>query len=180
MAKIQTFQDLFKRYRRPGDLFFAVIFFALSVFLLVNIPGQTTWVEKTDLTSQPAFWSILSISLMVIFSGLHMLGALVSLRIPGRLQEVVYWLKSTEYAIWFIAYVLILPVLGYLPTTVVISIVLTLRLGYRGWRWIGIATVFSVIVVVLFKGLLGVHVPGGAIYRMISSDSLRSFMLTYF
>ena len=30
MRRLQTFQDLFKRYRRPGDMVFALAFFAFS------------------------------------------------------------------------------------------------------------------------------------------------------
>lgn len=175
----QTLQDLFKRYRRPGDLLFAVVFFLFSLFLLVNLPWQTTWVTRTGLVAQPAFWPATSIGVMVLFSGLHLLGALVSVRIPGRLAEVLYWVKSAEYALWFIGYVLILPFIGYLPTTLILCVVLTLRLGYRGWRWVGAAVLFGGAVVFVFKGLLGVHIPGAALYRLIENDSLRSFALTY-
>ena len=34
MIKAKTLQDLFKRYRRPGDLVFALAFMAFSLFLL--------------------------------------------------------------------------------------------------------------------------------------------------
>ncbi|RYH02631.1 tripartite tricarboxylate transporter TctB family protein [Salipiger sp. IMCC34102] len=175
----QTLQDLFKRYRRPGDLLFAMLFFAFSLFLLASLPFQTTWVARTGLVAQPAFWPTVSIAVMVLFGGLHLLGGLLSARIPGRLAEVMYWVKSAEYALWFLAYVLILPVVGYLPTTVALSVILTLRLGYRGPRWIVIAAVFGAAVVLVFKGLLGVRIPGGTLYRLIENDALRSFALSY-
>ena len=165
----QTLQDLFKRYRRPGDLLFAAVFFAFSLFLLVNLPFQTTWVARTGLVSQPAFWPAVSIGVMVLFSGLHLLGAILSPRIPGRLAEVVYWVKSAEYAGWFLAYVLILPLLGYLPTTVALCVILTLRLGYRSPRWIVVPVLFGAAVVLVFRGLMGVRIPGGAVYRSYRS-----------
>ena len=84
---------------------FALTFFLFSLFLLVNIPDQVVWVKRTKLFAQPAFWPTIAIGLMVIFSLFHLVGSLVSERIPGRLQEVLYWLRSIEFALWFMAYV---------------------------------------------------------------------------
>ena len=75
--------------------------------------------------------------------------------------------------------VLIVPYMGYLPTTIVLVIALAYRLGYRGVRYLGSAALFGVLVVVVFKSLLQVKVPGGAIYEFLP-NVLRSFFLTYF
>ena len=33
MSRARTLQDLFKRYRRPGDLVFAILFLVFSIWL---------------------------------------------------------------------------------------------------------------------------------------------------
>ncbi len=180
MRRLQTFQDLFKRYRRPGDMVFALAFFAFALFLLLNLPFQTTWVEKrTALFAQPAFWPAISLGLMTLFAALHLAGAVVSQRIPGRLAEALYWARSLEYAGWFMAYVLLVPWIGYLLATIAFCCVLAFRLGYRSARWMGVAAVFAIATVVIFKGLLQVKIPAGEIYGLLPPGAFRSFMMTY-
>ncbi|MCV2869272.1 tripartite tricarboxylate transporter TctB family protein [Defluviimonas sp. WL0002] len=179
MSRIKTLQDLFRRYRRPGDFVIAFLSFAFALFLAACLPFQITWVEGTALFAQPAFWPSVAIALMLVFSTLHMIGALVSERIPGRLAEVVQWIKAIEYGLWFMAYVFLVPVLGYLPATILFTVSLTFRLGYRGWKWSVMAALFAVVVVVLFKTFLHVKIPAGAAYDLLPAGSIRSFLLTY-
>lgn len=179
MSRLRTYQDLFKRYRRPGDFFIALLSFLFALFLLVNLPYQTQWVARTKLFAQPAFWPVVAILSMVLFSGMHLVGAVVSERIPGRFQEVLHWIKSIEYALWFMAYVALVPVLGYLPATLLFTITLSYRLGYRGWRWMLVAALFGFVVVILFRGMLQVKIPSGALYELLPAGGLRSFMMIY-
>lgn len=179
MTRLKTLQELFKRYRRPGDLVFAVLFLVFSIFLLLNLEGQTSWVKRTKLFAQPAFWPTVSLVTMTGFAALHCIGSLASPRIPGRWQETIFWLRSFEYAAWFILYSLLAPWLGYLPSTILFTTMLALRLGYRGWRPIGTAVGLAFVIVIIFKSLLQVKVPGGKIYELLP-DFIRPFMLTYF
>ncbi|MBV7396772.1 tripartite tricarboxylate transporter TctB family protein [Mameliella sediminis] len=179
MGRFQTFQDLFKRYRRPGDLVFASLFCLFAVFLLAMLPYETQWVKRTKLFAQPAFWPAVSVGAMALFGVLHLLGALVSERIPGRGAEVLAWLKSVEYALWFMAYVALVPVIGYLAASILFACVLAFRLGYRSARWQGAAVLFAVAVVVVFKGLLQVKIPAGMVYELLPSGAFRTFMMTY-
>lgn len=179
MLRFKTLQDMFKRYRRPGDLVFAVLFFAISLFLLSQIGEQTVWKKGTRLFSQPAFWPAVSLISMTVFAAFHWLGSAVSPRIDGRWAEVWLWGKSTEYVVWFLAYVMLVPLLGYLLATVLFAVVLTLRLGYRGAKWITTAALTGIVIVLIFKTFLQVKVPGGQIYEYLPSAA-RSFMLTYF
>ena len=178
MSQIKTLQDLFQRYRRPGDMFFAMFSLALSLFLLWQLPYETTWVKRTKLFAQPAFWPAIAIGFMTLFSSLHLLGALVSARIPGRWTEVLYWLRSIEFAVWLMAYVFAAPILGYLPSTILFCVTLSYRMGYRTSRGLLASAGFAVIVVVVFKTFLQVKLPAGMIYEYLP-DGLRGFMLTY-
>ncbi|SEO97776.1 Tripartite tricarboxylate transporter TctB family protein [Salinihabitans flavidus] len=179
MSRIKTLQDLFKRYRRPGDLVFAVFFMLFALFLLANLGTQTEWVKRTQLVAQPAFWPAVAVWGMAIFGALHLASSFISPRIPGRLAEVTFWLRSLEYVAWFLVYVLLVPQLGYLLSTVAFAVILTFRLGYRGGRMLGFAALTALAIVLLFKSFLQVKVPGGAIYEYLPG-AMRSFMLTYF
>ena len=179
MKKVKTLQDIFKRYRRPGDLYFSVAFLVFSVVLLFSLPGQNTWVINTRLFAQPAFWPYAAVGSMVVFAILHLISALVSPALEGRWKEIWFWVRSVEYAGWFMAYVLTVPRLGYLPSTVLFAVVLTYRLGYRSAKLLVSAAVFGTVVVLIFKTFLQVKVPGGALYELLP-NAMRSFMLTYF
>lgn len=180
MARIKTFQDLFQRYRRPGDLTFAAGFFVVSLALLALLPSQTAWIDGVDTFAQPRFWPAVAVISMSVFSGLHFVGALVSQRIPGRWAEMLYWLRSVEFALWFLAYVAAVPWIGYLPGSVLLAITLALRLGYRGARMLLAAVTVAVAVVVLFKAILQVRIPAGEIYQLLPAGEFRTFLMVYF
>jgi hypothetical protein len=92
---------------------------------------------------------------------------------------VAFWFRALEYVVWFLAYVMMVPRLGYLPSSIIFAIILTLRLGYRSPRMLLSAAVFGISVVLIFKTFLQVKVPGGAVYEYLPTAA-RSFMLTYF
>lgn len=179
MIRVKTLQDLFKRYRRPGDMVFAILFVAISVFLVSQLGSQTRWIERTKLFSQPAFWPTVSLVSMTCFAILHWIGSICSPRIEGRLAEIGFWLRSIEYALWFLAYVTIVPFLGYLFSTIIFAIILAIRAGYRSKRTIAAAAITGIVVVVVFKSFLQVRIPGGQIYELLPG-TMRGFMLTYF
>ena len=182
MSRIKTLQDLFKRYRRPGDFVIASLSVLFALFLALSLPSQTTWVARTKLFAQPAFWPAVAVGLMVVFSIMHLVGALVSEKVASRAQEldeVKEWFKATEFVFWFMGYVFLVPYLGYLPMTLVFTLLLTFRLGYRGKVWMGAAAGMSVVVILLFKGLLQVKIPAGAIYDYLPAGALRTFVMTY-
>jgi len=172
-------QGLFKRHRRPGDLIFSLLFLALCVFLIVNLEDQTTWSKGTKLPAQPAFWPYLSVGVMTFFALLHLVSGLLSPAVKGRWLEVAFWLRSFEYAAWFMVYVFVVPILGYLLSTILFTGLLSVRLGFRSTNHLLLAVIFGIAVVVLFKTFLQVKVPGGQIYEYLPT-ALRSFMLTYF
>ncbi len=95
------------------------------------------------------------------------------------MKEVGFWLRSFEYAGWFMVYVILVPLIGYLPSTIFFTVALTIRVAYPRRPFLGAAVVLAVTVVVIFKSLLQVKVPGGQVYEALP-NGLRSIMLTYF
>lgn len=178
MKRLKTFQELFRRDRRPGDLVFAYIFLAFCLFLLFNLSSQAQWLDNTKTVAQPAFWPTVAILGMCLFAGLHLVGSLVSPRIPGRLKEGVFWIRSIEYVGYFLVYVFCVPIVGYLLSTVVFAVFLVIRLGYRSRQSIASAALFGLAVVLVFRAGLQVKIPPGQIYEYLP-DSIRTFAMIY-
>ena len=178
MAHIKTLQELFKRYRRPGDIVFAILFLLLSLFLLSQLYAETAWVKRTNWYAQPRFWPAVSLIGMAIFACLHFIGSVCSPRIPGRWKEVGFWLSSLEYVLYFLVYVVLVPQLGYLPSTVLFTLFLTLRVGERRPVNLLSAVSFAIAVAVVFRAFLQVKIPAGRIYEALP-DGIRAFALTY-
>jgi hypothetical protein len=172
-------KQFFVREKRPGELVFAMLFAVFSFFLLSQIENQTVWKSGMQLFSQPSFWPRASLYSMAIFSCLLLLSSTLSPRIDGRWEEVFRWISSLEYVAWFLAYVVLVPILGYLFCSLLFPVLLTYRVGHRSWKWALIAATSGLMVVLVFKTGLGTKIPGGAVYEFLP-DSARSFMLTYF
>lgn len=178
-SNLSTVKSLFKRYRRPGDVVFAIAFLLLSLFLLSQLGSQTTWKSGGKLFAQAPFWPSVAVYSMALFSLFHVIGSVCSPRIEGRWTEVGFWLRAFEYAAWFMAYVFSVPVIGYLGATILVSALLAIRVGYRNARTVLLATLCGIVIVLVFKTFLQVKLPGGAIYEYLPT-ALRAFMYQYF
>jgi len=178
VARIKTLQELFKRYRRPGDIVFAVLFLAFAVFLFLQLQDQTVWAKRTRWFAQPRFWPAVAVIGMLVFASLHFIGSLCSKRIPGRWREVAFWLQSVEFVLYFLIYVVLVPQIGYLPATLAFTIFLTVRVGEATPVNLVAAVGFSVAVVLIFRAFLQVKIPAGHIYEALP-DGIRAFALTY-
>jgi hypothetical protein len=179
MPQVKTLQSLFKRYRRPGDIVFAWLALIVALFLLSQVFDQTAYKKGAKLFAQPRFWPAVSLLAMAGFAAFHLLGSVLSERIAGRWREVLLWVSALEYAAWFVVYAFVVPYAGYLPSTVIFSILLTLRAGYRSHLMLISAAVSAVTIVLLFKTFLKVKLPSGLVYEFLP-DGLRQIMLTYF
>ncbi len=179
MSRVKSLQVLFKRYRRPGDIVFAWVTLAISLYLLSQLFEQTAYKPNGKLFAQPRFWPAVSLTLMSAFAVFHLLGSMLSERIEGRWREVLLWFASLEYAAWFIVYAMLVPYSGYLFTTVIFSLALTIRAGYRSRMALVSAFASALVIVLLFKTFLQVKLPSGLLYEYLP-DGLRQIMLTYF
>lgn len=157
---------------------FACFCVVASVFLLSQIFDQTVYRDGGKLFAQPRFWPAVSLVLMTAFAAFHLLGSALSERIEGRWREVWLWVCSLEYAGWFMVYAIAVPYTGYLLTTIVFAVLLTLRVGYRSAKMLLAAGGGALVIVLLFKTFLKVNLPSGLIYEQLPSG-LRQFMLTY-
>jgi hypothetical protein len=171
----------FKPRRGPGDIVFAVVAVAFALFLLSRLGSETTWLKGISLGTQPRFWPAVSIFGMVFFGLIYFIGSLRHLaNQEGSVgKEILFWLRGLEFTIWFMVYVFMTPVIGYLFASILFCVVLAARVGYRSLRSLMISAGLSVAIVLLFKTFLQVRIPGGTIYEYLP-DGFRNFMILYF
>ena len=168
----------FPQTRARGELLFCVALIIMSVALLSQIGGQTTWLAGKKLASQPRLWPALSLGGVVLFASLNWSFRRQITHTPGRWAEAALWVRSLEFIAYYMMYVWAIPQLGYLPATLVFCALLTIRLGYRG-RTIIYAVLFGLVVVLFFKTAMNVKIPGGALYDL-APDGLRYVLHRYF
>ena len=168
--------------RRTGDTVFGAICLLGSLVLFSQMWSQTAWVNGQGFAAQPGFWPSLAVSGMVLFSAINLA---LSFRDPSseeRLislgEEISLWLRSIEFALWFMAYVLITPYVGYLPASLIFTVALTARCGYRSPQAFVAAALTALATVVLFKSFLQVRIPGGALYESLPG-AIRNFFILY-
>jgi hypothetical protein len=169
---------VFPTGRKRGELLFCALFILFSAALLSQITRQTTWLDGKGLTAQPRFWPAISISGMLLFSGLLWDRRRKVERTPGRWREAAVWAGSLEYVGYYVAYVLAISLIGYLLATVLFCVLLTARVGLRTPAALGAALLFAVAVVLVFKAAFGVKIPGGLIYDYAPA-SIRYLLIRY-
>ncbi|MXX89438.1 MAG: tripartite tricarboxylate transporter TctB family protein [Boseongicola sp. SB0677_bin_26] len=163
---------------RPGVLIFITLFVLFAIFLLSQLAAETRLVPNAKLAEQPRFWPAIGVLSMVGF-GLAQIALSWRVKTGWDPGEVAVWLRAFEYLAWFMAYVAVVPVMGYLAATVAFTTSLAFRQGYRDARSLGAAALLGLTIVLVFKTGLSVKIPGGAVYEYLPGP-LRSFMIVNF
>lgn len=176
MSNRPVFED---KTKTAGQVVFVLFGVLASGLLLSQIGSQTEWnANARNIAAQPRLWPAIGLITMVLGFALHW--RQMRRRKPNALDwvEVRRWAEPLEYLAWFLAYVFAVPRLGFLPMSLLFACALTWRLGYRSRAALWIAAGFAVAITVLFKGFLGVNIPGGQIYQLLPSG-MRTFFLVY-
>lgn len=165
--------------RTSGQVVFVIFGFVVTLILLSQIGAQTQWNDRArSIAAQPRFWPAVALMLMAFGFGAHW--RLMQRRRPNALDwiEVRRWAEPLEFLGWFLLYVFAVPRLGFLPMSIALACALTWRLGYRTRGALLLAVGFALAITAIFKGLLGVNIPGGQIYNALPG-SIRTFFLVY-
>ncbi|MEM9105757.1 MAG: tripartite tricarboxylate transporter TctB family protein [Pseudomonadota bacterium] len=163
---------------RPGELIFITLFLIFSVFLLSQLGAETKYSAKGQLFAQPRFWPAVGVLSMLGFGLAHMALNWRN-RIGWSAVDVRTWIRAFEYLVWFMIYVAAVPYLGYLLSTILFTLLMALRQGYRHAGQLLAAALLGLAIVLVFKTGLSVKIPGGAIYEYLP-DTLRNFMILNF
>lgn len=163
---------------KRGQILFASILALFSAILSAFLWDQTVWKEGKDLFSQARFWPAVGVFGMLLFTSLHIWKLPRRKLVAADWTEGRKWLEVIEFAIWFLGYVWFVPIAGYLPVTILFALALTWRMGYRSPRMLWIAALLGIVVVVVFKGVLQVRIPGAAAYEYLPG-AVRNFFILY-
>ena len=167
-----------KYSKRSGELIFATLFVTLSVMLLGLIGSETRYVPNAGFAVQPRFWPAVGLVMMVGCGVGHLV--LTWKRANGwAVSEIMNWIRALEYLAWFMVYVTAVPILGYLASTVLFTLGLALRQGYRSAKELTAALILGVVIVLVFKTGLSVKIPGGMVYDLLP-EKPRNFMMLNF
>ncbi|MFV0492798.1 MAG: tripartite tricarboxylate transporter TctB family protein [Pseudorhodobacter sp.] len=168
--------------RQTGDTTFGTICLLISLFLFSQMWNQTTWVDGQGFAAQPGFWPRLAVIGMVLFSTLNLYFSIrdpgAEERLTGLGEEVLLWIRSLEFGLWFMVYVFATPIIGYMPASVLFAVALSLRVGYRSSQALIWAAIAGAATVLLFKSFLQVKIPGGSVYESLP-EGIRSFFVLY-
>jgi hypothetical protein len=126
----------------------AFVLMAAALFALLYLIPNNTEPARSELDISPAFFPMLAAGLvlglsaaMIVVRLTRAVQSTVELPGPAILVEIVIWCGA-GLAIWFV-----LPVIGFIPTSVIVVVLGGLATGYRRW-WvlITLAVVFSLFV----------------------------------
>jgi len=162
-------------------MFFALLLTTVSILLLSMIGDQVKYFSSKPFYKQPGLWTGIGLVGMVFFSSLYTFTlwrskSLLAKSKQSLLEELWLWVRSAEYLFWFMVYVLAVPVIGYLIATVLFGLLLTCRVGYNAQKIYISITLTTVAIVVIFKSLLLVKIPGGLVYEYFP-DAIRNFLI---
>lgn len=180
MSDTHDLSELIKPPHHRAEVVFAITSFLFAVVLATQWSTQTTWAAGQPWSRQPGLWPLIAITGMLVFGAGELVACILrNLRRGGgdALAEVLHWVAAAEYLLWYMAYVLATPWIGYLPATVLFATLLALRLGYRGALLLW-APLSGALIVLLFKGLLQVRIPGGALYELFPR-AIRNALVLY-
>lgn len=168
-----------RRTRLPGELTFALVFLAFAVFLWWHLGTEARWLRRLPWFQQPALWPSLAIYAMLAFGAVNLVQVLLKTPSEREGRELWAWVRALEFAGWYLAYAYAVPVLGYLPATVLAMVALVWRLGLRSRAFMAAAVGFALGVVLLFKSGLRVGIPGGQLYALFPPE-VQLFLSVWF
>ncbi len=173
--------DPTQKKSHAAELLVAVALTIFAIFLLGMITSQVKYFHSKPFYKQPGLWAGIGLVGMVL-SGIFYTIMLwikrfrLSNKQPSFSTELKLWASSVEYFAWFMGYVFSVPWIGYLAATIMLSLLLTIRLGYRKLKFYLAAVFTATAIVVIFKSLLQVKIPGAAVYEYLP-DTIRNFFI---
>lgn len=171
-------------HRRRGvgegtTFLFAAILFATALSLLAQVDSETRWFAGVDWPLQPRFWP--TVALLGMASSTGWLLWRTRTQRSGWLNtvtELLTWVRPMEYAAWFAAYAMIVPWLGYPLATLLFLALLGARVGIRSVAGQLALAATGIATVLIFRTLLAVKMPPGAIYELLPAG-VRNFVTLY-
>ena len=165
------------------NLFCAVFIVVVTLVLVSQLGSQTRWLKRVDLVMQPGFFPALGLLVMGVPALVLSVVSFRQVRSGIELESpriiVAGFHRCCEFAVWFLVYVYIIRWVGYLAATLLFMPALSLRVGFRGVRWMVTAVLIGLVIVLLFRTGLQVRLPDGYVYGYLPPE-MRNFMIRNF
>ena len=187
-------ENLFEFKRISGDLMLSSIALIFVIFLLLNFNLESGW-NNRDLTQSrvgkilkqqwigPLICMVILIPAVLLNFSQSIKQEIINkrLRLPNRIRyELMQWFKSLEFIIYFLIYTYVISILGYLLSTVIFSVFMTFRLGYRSFFWISSSLITSLCIVLIFRTILQIKTPVNIWLYKYFPEQIEIFMKIYF
>ena len=187
-------ENLFEFKRVTGDLTLSIIFLVLVSFLLISFNTESGWDGRElsqkrvgKILKQQWVGPLICMVVLVPATIYNLYQSIIQLNINKRLKmpsrtkyELLQWLKSLEFIVYFLIYTNIITIFGYLISTVIFAIFLTTRLGYRSLEWILRSAIAAFIIVIIFRSILQIKTPVNIWLYKYLPDNFEVFMKIYF
>jgi len=185
-----------------ATLFFIAMFWTQTGWANRTLPdnfGQFIWqqfgwaesgapsLRLGDLLSQPWLAPLLCLLILLPAAISNLRASIKNYRWRQRFlqpidvsYELEQWVRAVEFVGWSIAYALLIPILGFLVSSVVFGVLLPWRMGYRSVKWQCICLLISVGIVLIFR--TGLHIETSVniwLYKFLPTP-LQGFLLTWF
>lgn len=147
--------------RRPGELTFGVMMFAVSLFLLWNAYG----ISGFEALSAPGSVPMATTLVMAVTAGIIVYR---TARLPVDTTESIARdilpVVVLVFAAFLVAYGLLLRPLGFLPTSALFLFAAIKILAKRGWAWTLVISIGSLAVIwLIFRIVFTVLMPAGIV-----------------
>ena len=187
-------ENLFEFRRITGDLTLSIIFLFFVGFLLVHFNSESGWNGRDldqkrvgKILKQQWVGPLMCMAILIPATFFNILEAFKAykkskrLLIPNKtLYEMIQWIRSLEFILYFLVYTFSISILGYLISTLIFAVFLTYRLGYRTKKWVLISLFSSFIVVLIFRTILQIKTPINIWLYQYFPENIEVFMKIYF
>ena len=148
------------------DMILNLIFIAMGILIAIMIPSQVSGLnQKTEMG--PDFFPFIAAGLMVAVNTIAFIvnyfkyrketsnGSTERVKKADRKDQ----LRVVLVLIIIVLYILLMPVIGYVPSTLIVVNILLFVLGVRKWYQYLLVSGFSMVIFYVFKYVLYVMLP---------------------
>jgi hypothetical protein len=173
---------------RLESLALALIFAAVSLALLALIGVATRHGQASGgWWTRPAFFPGTALGLLAAanvitvwrdVADLRAHPATAAERAEARVQ-VLRWLRPFEFLAYYAAYIWLIQIAGYFPSTLGFVMFLLWRVGLTAPQWLLAGLGLSLFMIAVFRAGLGVWMPAPGLYDLFP-DGVRMALLRWF
>ena len=150
-----------------GELIFSLLIFVVSLFLYWVTGSFQERTTLQDAQMGPAFWPRFLLGCLILLSGIVSVGMIRRIAKEKAWGESLMTMDRGKVRFFAaiglcVAYLILLPVLGFIAITPVFMIAFMLLLGEKSKGWIlGVSVAMTGIIVILFTKAMYVPLPRG-------------------